>query len=278
MLDGKQFKDGTIASAKLATAFVADLLRASSAVNWAIDQNAGGQKLTNLGAPVTGTDAARLQDVQNIPWKQVVRAATTVNITLSGAQTIDGVSCVAGDRVLVKNQTTQSGNGPYLVSAGAWTRTTDGDTSFELNAAVFIVGDEGTANAGKRFAQVTPNPTIGTSNIVFVDIGTGTAAAFATTSNKAMAASLTTADGQSACATTLAATPGNHAYIQIFVNGLHEVLGDGVKTKSCYFSADGGTTARTIANIASGDTLYWNGSIAGYQLATTDIIDFDYAV
>lgn len=278
MLDGKQIKDASIASAKLATAFVNDLLRASSAVSWLVDQNAGGQKLTNLGAPATGTDAARLQDVQNIPWKQVCRAATTANITLSGAQTIDGVSCVAGDRVLVKNQTTQSGNGIYLVASGAWTRTTDGDSTFELNAAVVIVGDEGSTNAGKRFAQTTPNPTVGTSNIVWVDIGSGTAAAFPTTSNKAMAASLTSSDGQSACSTTLVSTPANHGYIQIFVNGLHEVLGDGVKTKSCYFSADGGTTARTYANIASGDTLYWNGSIAGYQLATTDIIDFDYAV
>lgn len=278
MLDGKQLKDNSVASAKLLTTFVADLLRASSAVSWLVDQNAGGQKLTNLGAPVSGTDGARLQDVQNIPWKQVVRAATTANITLSGTQTIDGVSCVAGDRVLVKNQTTQSANGIYLVAAGSWTRTTDGDSTFELNAAVVIVGDEGTANAGKRFAQTTANPTIGTSNIVWVDIGTGTAAAFATTSNKAMAASATTADGQVACATALAATPGNHAYIQVFINGMHETVGDGVKTKSCYFSADGGTTARTFANIASGDLLYWVGSVAGYQLATTDIVDFDYAV
>jgi hypothetical protein len=278
MLDGKQLKDVSVTSAKLVASFVNDLLRAGSAVSWLVDQNAGGQKLTNLGAPATGSDAARLQDVQNIPWKQVCRAATTANITLSGAQTVDGVSIVAGDRVLVKNQTTQTQNGLYLCASGSWTRTTDGDSTFELNAAVVIVGDEGTANAGKRFAQTTANPTIGSSNIVWVDIGSGTAAAFDTSSNKQMAASLTTADGQSACSTTIASTPGNHGYVQVFVNGLHEVVGDGVKTKSCYFSADGGTTARTIANIASGDTLYWNGSIAGYQLATTDIIDFDYAV
>lgn len=278
MLDGKQVKDGSITSAKLLSSFVADLLRASSAVSWLIDQNAGGQKLTNLGAPASGTDAARLQDVQNIPWKQVVRAATTANITLSGTQTVDGVSLSVGDRVLVKNQTTQTQNGPYLVASGSWTRTTDGDSSFELNAAVFIVGDEGSVNAGKRFAQTTVSPVIGTDNIVFVDIGSGTAAAFATSSNKAMAASLTTADNQSACSTTIAATPSGDGYVQVYVNGVHEVVGDGVKTKSCYFSGDGGTTARTIANITSGDTLYWVGSVAGYQLATTDIIDFDYAV
>jgi phage-related tail fiber protein len=278
MLDGKQLKDASVASAKLATAFVNDLLRAASAVNWLVDQNAGGQKLTNLGAPVSGSDAARLQDVQNIPWKQVCRAATTANITLSGAQTIDGVSIVAGDRVLVKNQTTQSQNGIYLCASGAWTRTTDGDSTFELNAAVVPVGDEGTANAAHRYAQTTVNPTVGSSNIVWVDIGSGAAPGYPVTSNKNMAASLTSADFQSACATTLVSSPANHGYIQIYVNGMHEVLGDGVKTKSCYFSADGGTTARTFATIAAGDTLYWVGSVAGYQLATTDIIDFDYTV
>ena len=41
-------------------------------------------------------------------------------------------------------------------------------------------------------------------------------------------------------------------------------------------SADGGTTAKTVANIAAGDTLYWMGSIAGYELETDDDIDIDY--
>ena len=48
--------------------------------------------------------------------KAPVKAATTANITLSGLQTIDGVSCAAGDRVLVKNQATPSENGIYVVS------------------------------------------------------------------------------------------------------------------------------------------------------------------
>jgi hypothetical protein len=276
--NGKLIADGTITLAKLVSSLGNALLQAGTAVAWTVDQNAGGQKLTNLGAPVSGTDGARLQDVQNIPFKQVVRAATTANITLSGAQTIDAVSVVAGDRVLVKNQTTQSGNGIYLCASGAWTRTVDADSTFELNACVIMVGDEGTANAGKRFAQTTANPTIGSSSIVFVDIGTGTSAGFPTASNKAMAASLTTADNQIACATTIAATPANHSYVRVFAGGIAMVLGDGAKTKDCYFSADSGATAKSIATIASGDSLYWVGSVAGFQLATTDLIDFDYAV
>lgn len=54
-----------------------------------------------------------------------VRLATTGNITLSGTQSIDGVSAAAGDRVLVKKQTAASQNGIYVVNSGAWSRATD---------------------------------------------------------------------------------------------------------------------------------------------------------
>ncbi len=79
-------------------------------------------------------------------WRPSVKAATTANITLSGAQTIDGVSVVAGDRVLVRAQSTSANNGVYVAAAGAWTRATDADTWAELISQVVIV-EEGTANA-----------------------------------------------------------------------------------------------------------------------------------
>ena len=103
------------------------------------------------------------------------------------------------------------------------------------------------------------------------------------TGNKEMVANVTTADFQAATATTLAVDPANlvslaasGSYIQVFVNGIKVTLGSGVKTKDCYFSGDGGTTAKTYATMAGGDTLYWVGSVAGYQLDATDRIDFDY--
>jgi hypothetical protein len=94
--------------------------------------------------------------------------------------------------------------------------------------------------------------------------------------NKNMAASATTADGQIACATAIAFTPASGSYVAVSVNGLHQNLGDGDKTHDCYFSGDTGTTARAMSAIVATDVLYWNGSIAGYQLATTDKIDFEY--
>lgn len=277
MLHGKQIVDATITAAKLAAGVLSAFLRADGTIAWTGNHDAGGARLTNLGQPVGDNDAARLADVHAISWKNKVATATTGNITLSGTQTIDGIAVIAGDRVLVRAQTNAAENGIYIVSASAWTRAADADSAAELRGAVVFV-EQGTTQADKRYAQTTDTITLGSSNIVWADIGSGPAGAYATSSNKDMAASLTSADGQVACATTIAAKPLGGGYPRIYVNGLAQSLGNGVKTKSCYFSADAGATAKTIANIAAGDTLYWVGSVAGFQLATTDVIDFDYAV
>jgi len=85
------------------------------------DVNFQTKKITNLADPVSAQDAATKAYVdavkQALDIKDSVRAATTANITLSGAQTIDGVSVVAGDRVLVKDQSTASQNGIYVAAA-----------------------------------------------------------------------------------------------------------------------------------------------------------------
>ena len=65
--------------------------------------------------------------------------------------------------------------------------------------------------------------------------------------------------------------------VDIIVNGVGVSEGDGVKTSDCYFSNDGGATAKLNANIEAGDELYWNGNIAGYELSTTDNIDIIYS-
>jgi hypothetical protein len=51
-----------------------------------------------------------------------VKATSTSNITLSGAQTLDGISCPVGSVVLVRAQSTPSGNGVYRVASGTWTK------------------------------------------------------------------------------------------------------------------------------------------------------------
>ena len=86
--------------------------------------------------------------------------------------------------------------------------------------------------------------------------------------------SVTSSDGDTT-GLTISNTPHNDSHVRVMVNGIEVGLA-GDKTLTCYFSADGGTTARAIADIASGDTLYWNGSVAGYQLDANDKINIIY--
>lgn len=104
--------------------------------------------------------------------RESVRVATTANITLSGTQTIDGVAVVAGDRVLVKDQTTASTNGLYVVASGAWSRATDADTSAEVTAGLLVFVTNGTANASTGWILTTPSPiTLGTTALTFSRFG-----------------------------------------------------------------------------------------------------------
>ena len=76
------------------------------------------------------------------------RAATTANITLSGTQTIDGITLVAGDRVLVKNQTTASQNGIYEVASSGWTRAYDFSYGKASTQTPFIATNENQVLSG----------------------------------------------------------------------------------------------------------------------------------
>lgn len=75
---------------------------------------------------------------------------------------------------------------------------------------------------------------------------------------------------------TITFTPFLDSIVTVKINGVEVNLGDGVKTQACYFSVDSGVTARTIANITAGDTLYWNGSYAGFELDSSDDVDISY--
>ena len=121
--------------------------------------------------PTGATDIANKQYVDylaaGLSWKAPVTAATTVaggNITLSGAQTIDTVSVVAGDTVLVKNQTAASQNGIYTVASGAWARSVGADTWNEyIGAIIFVV--EGSQAGSAWYCTAQPGGTLGTTAI-----------------------------------------------------------------------------------------------------------------
>jgi hypothetical protein len=141
-------------------------------------------RIVNLADPTAATDAATKQYVDNtaagLDWKERVRAATTTNGALATAyengDAIDGVTLATGDRILLKDQTTGSENGIYVVNAsGAPTRASDANTSAEVDS--MIVGVEsGTVNADKIYQLTTDNPTLGSTSLVFTQFtGGGTA-------------------------------------------------------------------------------------------------------
>lgn len=106
--------------------------------------------------------------VNGLDIKNSCRAVATANITLSGTQTIDGVACIAGDRVLATAQTTTSANGFYVVAAGAWSRSTDADGNTEVTPGAHTFIEEGTTYAGSGWTLTTAAPiTLGTTGLTF---------------------------------------------------------------------------------------------------------------
>ena len=75
---------------------------------------------------------------------------------------------------------------------------------------------------------------------------------------------------------TITHTPWSDGRVDVRVNGMGVNVGDGTKSKDCYFSVDGGTTARAMADIVAGDELFWNSTIAGYILDGADDVDINY--
>ena len=135
--------------------------------------------ITGLPDPTNAQDAATKNYVdataQGLDIKPSVKAATTASISHSGQQTIDGVFCIAGDRVLDKNNLPPALNGIWIVATGAWTRATDMDSWNEVPGAFCFV-EQGTTNADTgRVCTADQGGTMGTTAITwsqFAGVGT----------------------------------------------------------------------------------------------------------
>ena len=143
--------------------------------------NLNNQKITGLADGSSATDAVTKQQldaaIAGLAWKQPVRVATTANGTLAtafaNAQSVDGQALVTGDRILLKNQTSQLENGIYVVqAAGAPVRSTDADSAAELvNATVFV--SAGTVNKDLSYTQTTDAPITLNTTALWAQIGIG---------------------------------------------------------------------------------------------------------
>jgi hypothetical protein len=199
------------------------------------DYGFGGFKITNLADPTNDQDAATKYYVdtvaQGLDVKASVLVATTANITLSGAQTIDGVSVVAGDRVLVKNQTAQADNGIYVAASGAWARSADANTWDELVSAYTFVESGSTYADTGWVCTINKGGTLGTTPITWSQFsGAGTY----------LAGTGLTLSGNTFSITNTAVTAGSY--------------GSASKTLTATVNAQGQLTALADTNIAITNT------------------------
>jgi len=153
----------------------------------------GANRVTNVGTPTASTDATTKAYVDSVKQaldiKDSVKLASTANISATynngagtltydatGVQAIDGVNLAANDRVLIKDQSSQTQNGIYKVTtapavgvAGVLTRAEDADSASEVTGGLFTFVEAGSSNADNAYVltSITGTATLGTDNIVF---------------------------------------------------------------------------------------------------------------
>ena len=140
-----------------------------------------GGSITGMGTPSNNTDVVNKsyvdQAIAGLRNRTVAECASTANVNISNAleagDTIDGVTLVAGDRVLLKDQSTATENGLYLAvanGAGAASRDPEHDSIAELSGGMITV-NQGSANDNKIFLCTTDSSgSIGSTNITYTQV------------------------------------------------------------------------------------------------------------
>ncbi len=245
---------------------------------------------------MTTTSTDRIAGIStSVAVKAPVRVATTANITLSGLQTIDGVTVSEGDSVLVKDQSSSANNGIYYASSTAWDRREDLDDSRDVVSGTVVYVRSGTINGSNWFqatVAATP-PVIGTTGITWaatyvsltpISSATETAAGVA---ELATQAETNTGSDDARIVTPLklhtklASYPITNAHVQASVitgqvaDATPDRAADYVLT---YDASAGGLKKALIQNLGVGSS--YAAKTSGYTVISTDngsVIDFTTA-
>lgn len=179
-----------------------------------------------------------------------------------------------------------------IVPTGTWV-TMAGTTPFAGAGLITTVNAGDVASGGGVASAARGDHEHAVATAIAVAVGTANAEGASTDLSRADhvhdSPSLTTADkiqtpsgptsgDGSTTGITLSFTPALDSYVQVFINGVKYTVGDAVKTENCYFSNDGGTTAIALTALVAGDELIWNGTISGFELGVTDVVEFGYLV
>ena len=231
-----------------------------------------GGAVTGLGSPSASSDAATKnyvdQAVAGLRTRTIAECASTANVNLTNGleagDSIDGVTLVAGDRVLLKDQTDATENGLYLaVSSGAASRDPEHDSIAELSGGMVVV-NQGSTNDNKIFLCTTDNTgSVGSTNITYTVI---------TPSNVGTVTSVGVADSGSSEFTVANSPITSSGTITLAVNSIANTKITGLGTSS---TLNVGTSANNVVQLDGSAKL---PAVDGSQLTNIDAASAGFAV
>jgi|694.fasta_scaffold00026_33 hypothetical protein len=205
-------------------------------------------------------DSVHVASTANISVTYSATGGTSARGQITGAtNSIDGVTLVAGDRILLKDQSTGAQNGIWVVttagtgSNGVWDRATDFDSDVEVTPGAFTFVEEGTVNADSGWVLTTNAP-------IVIGGGSGTSLNWAQFSG---AGQITAGDGLTKSGNTLNVVTANSGRIVVNADSIDLAIvgytgsigSAGINfAKSITVDSYGRVTAGDYADVRTGST------------------------